>query len=136
MNNKLVVLLCVASIGFTACQKKPDPPAPVPSVAGKPQPPQPPPVTNCQGATIMYNMPVVTQNTGTAVSYVIPNFETSCGDTLQVFIKNIALAPTDPWTELFDDSHIANYYSLTNQTVTVYNNTSNTVYVEIQAVLK
>lgn len=83
----------------------------------------------------MYSMPVDTMTSGTIKSFVIPNFEVSCGDTLQVFIKNIALAPTDPWTELFDNPQISSYYSLLNQTVTVHNNTSDTVYVEIQAVL-
>lgn len=130
-----LLLMAIAFMPFIACQKKPDPPAPQIVSTSNPQP-LPPAVSICQGATIPVSIPVVTQNTGTTITYAIPNFELSCGDTVAVYIKNIQLAPTDPWTTLLNDPAGSSYYSILNQTVTVHNNTGNTVYVDIEAVLK
>lgn len=138
-----LLLVALLALSTTACTKKPDAPAPqqqaqtiTPPQTNPSQPPTPPPVTNCTGATVMYSMPVDTQTDNTIKNFVIPGFEISCGDTLTVLIRNILNAPTDPWTTLHDDPAGSSYYTVTNQTVSVHNNIGNTVYVEIEAVLK
>lgn len=135
--SKLMVLLLV-SLSLTACQKKPDPPAPVsePAVSTNPPPPSPPPVSSCQGATVMYSMPVDTIPDNSIKSFVIPNFELSCGDSLQVFIRNPQSPQGQGWTELHDVANGGSYFSILNQTVTVHNSTGIVVEVDIEAILK
>ncbi len=132
-------LIVLSLLALSACTKHPDAPAPqVQPVNGptQPPPPQPPPVTNCLGSTVLYQLPGNPLiNDLSSRSFVIPGFEVSCGDSLRVYMRrpNIQL---EPWTEYFNVDNGASYYSINNQTVTIYNKTGIVLEAYIEAILK
>src|SRR5882757_8518488 len=100
---KLLIIVLIG-LSMTACQKKPDSPAPVAPAASSSssssssQPP--PPVTNCTGATVIYNNPSgETINDNSTKDFIVPGFEVSCGDTLTVMVRN---PQGSPWQTLHD----------------------------------
>ncbi len=134
------------SLLVTACQKKPDPPAPdVASTtttttnppSNPPANPPPPPVTNCQNATVLYSLPGGQNvNDNSQRSFVVTGFEISCGDTLNVYFRAAGITPAPAWIQLHDVNNGASYYSITNQTVTIFNKTGIIMEADIEAVLK
>jgi hypothetical protein len=136
---KHIQLILLLSL-LAACSKKPDAPTPQPAASTpptttNPKPPPPSPVTNCQGATVLYSSPVDTMPSDpvpNSKTYVIPGFELSCGDTVQVYFVAFGTPPTP----LQQGANGASYYTIFNQTVTVYNSTGHSVNVDIEAVLK
>ncbi len=142
---KKILFLASLAVLTTACQKKPDPPAPVASAPavtpGQPPVVTPPaPVTSCQNATIAWSLTPAGQtvNDNSSKDFVIPGFNLGCGDTISVFFRTPAVGPNPApaWTTASDVNNGATYYSLLNQTVTFHNKTGVILEIDIEAVLK
>lgn len=143
---KRLPVLLLAPLLLCSCHKKPDAPAPEPTVStptGTTPPTSPPvtppgPVTSCKGATVLWSLTPSGQtvNDNSSKDFTVPGFEISCGDTLQVFFRSAGIFPAPAWTQLGNVDLGASYYSVLNQTVTFHNRTGIILEIDIEAVLK